>query len=83
LSAPTDNQIEGFPANQFSPSPGTTLVKHALIENSPVFIAYFFHCSLTFVVIQDFNQCVSELSIAELAEPMPMTLLTPMMPMMT
>jgi len=25
LSAPTDNQIEAVPANQFSPSPGTTL----------------------------------------------------------
>jgi len=30
LSAPTDNQIYALPANQFSPSPGTTLVYSVL-----------------------------------------------------
>jgi len=29
LSAPTDNQIYGVPANHFSPSAGTTLIKKA------------------------------------------------------
>jgi len=28
LSAPTDNQIYAVPANQFSPSAGTTLLQH-------------------------------------------------------
>jgi len=30
LSAPTDNQIHAVPANQFSPSAGTTLIGTAL-----------------------------------------------------
>jgi len=33
LSAPTDNQIYALPANQFSPSPGTTLVEENIFSS--------------------------------------------------
>jgi len=32
LSAPTDNQIYAVPANQFSPSPGTTLTVYVVFS---------------------------------------------------